>query len=60
MLGLEYVSAHPEHILGYIHLDGLVSLPMTQDAIFDNTEAKFKADAAREEEGQRRSAQRTS
>lgn len=48
MLGLEYVSAHPEHVLGYIHMDGLVSMPELQDAVLDNAEAKFKAEAAGE------------
>ena len=47
---LEYVSAHPDHVLGYVHMDGLISLPMTQNAILDGTEAKFKADAAYEED----------
>jgi pimeloyl-ACP methyl ester carboxylesterase len=51
MLGLEYVSAHPEHVLGYVHMDGLVSVPATQDALLDNAEAAFKADAACEEAG---------
>lgn len=45
MLGLEYVSAHPEHVLGYIHMDGLLSVPMMEDAVLDNAEAKFRQDA---------------
>ena len=44
MLGLEYVTAHPEHILGYIHMDGLVSVPQMQTALLDNAQAKFEAD----------------
>lgn len=44
MLGLEYVSAHREHVSGYIHMDGLVSQPMAQDAIFDAAEASLKRD----------------
>src|SRR5690242_10754984 len=49
MLGLEYVSAHSAQVLGYIHMDGLISLPLTQNAILDNAEARFKADAAPQE-----------
>ena len=43
MLGLEYVTAHPAHVLGYIHMDGLVSVPQMQNAILDNAERKFSA-----------------
>ena len=32
MLGLEYVRANPKSVLGYVHVDGLLSQPMTQDA----------------------------
>ena len=44
MLGLEYVTAHPEHVRGFIDMDGLVSVPAMQNAILDNAEAKFNAD----------------
>jgi len=43
MLGLEYVTAHPDHVLGYIHMDGLVSVPQMQTAILDNAGKKFAA-----------------
>ena len=43
MLGLEYVTAHPDHVLGYIHMDGLVSVPQMQDAVLDNAGKKFAA-----------------
>ncbi len=43
MLGVEYVAAHPEHVLGYIHMDGLVSVPQVQTAILDNAANKFAA-----------------
>ncbi len=43
MLGLEYVDAHPEHVLGYIHMDGLVSVPAVQSSLLDKEEAKFTA-----------------
>jgi len=43
MLGLEYVAAHPDHVLGYIHMDGLVSVPQMQNAILDNAAKKFAA-----------------
>lgn len=43
MRGLEYVSAHPEHVRGYIHMDGLVSVPATTQNILDNAQAKFAA-----------------
>lgn len=41
MRGLEYVSAHPEHVRGYIHMDGLVSVPAMTQNILDNAQAKF-------------------
>ena len=41
MLGVEYVSAHPDHVLGYIHMDGLVSVPQMQTTILDNEAKKF-------------------
>lgn len=43
MLGVEYVAAHPDHVLGYIHMDGLVSVPQVQTAILDNAAKKFVA-----------------
>lgn len=43
MLGLEYVTAHSDHVLGYIHMDGLVSVPQVQGAILDNAAKKFAA-----------------
>ena len=43
MLGLEYVTAHPDHVLGYIHMDGLVSVPQMQDAVLDSAAKKFAA-----------------
>ncbi len=43
MLGVEYVAAHPEHVLGYIHMDGLVSVPQMQAAILENAAKKFTA-----------------
>lgn len=41
MLGLEYVTAHPDHVLGYIHMDGLVSVPQMQNSVLDNAGKKF-------------------
>lgn len=43
MLGVEYVAAHPDHVLGYIHMDGLVSVPQMQTAILDSAAKKFTA-----------------
>ena len=43
MLGLEYVTAHPDRVLGYIHMDGLVSVPQMQASILDSAEKKFAA-----------------
>ena len=43
MLGLEYVTAHPDHVLGYIHMDGLVSVPQMQNAVLDDAAKKFSA-----------------
>ncbi len=42
MLGIEYAAAHPEHIAGYIHMDGLLSQPMAQDALLDFAETQYK------------------
>jgi len=43
MLGLEYVTAHPDHVRGYIHMDGLVSVPQMQNSVLDNAAKKFAA-----------------
>lgn len=43
MLGIEYVVAYPEHVLGYIHMDGLASVPQAQTAILENAARKFAA-----------------
>jgi len=43
MLGLEYVTAHPDHVLGYVHMDGLVSVPRMEDAVLDGAAKKFAA-----------------
>jgi len=42
MLGIEYAAAHPEHIAGYIHMDGLLSQPLAQDALLDFAETQYK------------------
>ena len=44
LLGLEYVTAHPDHVLGYIHMDGLVSVPQMETTLLDNAQAKFEKD----------------
>jgi proline iminopeptidase len=44
MLGLEYVHAYPRSVLGYLHVDGLISQPLTQDGIIDFSEAQIKHD----------------
>jgi len=31
MLGVEYVVAHPERVISYIHMDGLLSVPMIDE-----------------------------
>ena len=46
LLGVEYVAAHPEHVLGYVHMDGLVSVPRMQADILDDAAKKIAADAA--------------
>ncbi len=35
MLGLEYVAAHPDRVSGYLHMDGLLSVPGAQEAILN-------------------------
>lgn len=49
MLGLEYVTAHPDHVLGYIHMDGLVSVPQMQNSVLDNAAKKFAAATLRDD-----------
>ncbi len=44
MLGLEYVTTHPEHVLGFIDMDGLLSVPAMTTSILDESQAKFTAD----------------
>ena len=44
MLGLEYVSAFPKKISGYIHMDGLLSQPETQNFIFEGASLWTKKD----------------
>ena len=51
MLGLEYVTAHPDHVLGYVHMDGLVSVPRMQDAVLDDAAKKFAAAKPRDNAG---------
>ena len=51
MLGLEYVTAHPGHVIGYIHMDGLVSVPQMQDAVLDNAAKKFAAAKPKDDAG---------
>lgn len=46
MLGLEYVTAYPGSVLGYVHMDGLLSQPMAQNSVLDHAQAKFEAAAA--------------
>lgn len=43
MLGLEYVAAHPDHVLGFIDMDGVTSYPATITAILDDATAKLEA-----------------
>lgn len=45
MLGLEYVTAHPDRVLGYIQMDGLISVPRMQDEALNSAQAKFEANA---------------
>jgi proline iminopeptidase len=45
MLGLEYVTAYPDRVLGYIHMDGLTSVPKMQEEILNSAQARFEADA---------------
>ena len=44
MLGLEYVFAFPKNISGYIHMDGLLSQPETQNFIFERAALWTKRD----------------
>jgi proline iminopeptidase len=46
MLGINYVSAHPASVKGFIFVDGLVSQPQTQVAILDFSEKQIAKDEA--------------
>jgi proline iminopeptidase len=41
MLGLEYISHSPEHILGFVDMDGVVSWPAMQRSIVEQCQARF-------------------
>ena len=58
MLGLEYVLAYPKSVLGYLHVDGLVSQPLTQDGILDFSEAHIKLDEASDDPERKERAKR--
>lgn len=49
MLGLEYVAASPKSIRGYIHMNGLLSQPLSQDAIFQGAAAQITQDLKSED-----------
>ena len=51
MLGLEYVTAHPDHVLGYVHMDGLVSVPQMQTSLLDNAAKKFQVATPKDDAG---------
>ncbi|HZI89884.1 MAG TPA: alpha/beta hydrolase [Candidatus Polarisedimenticolia bacterium] len=46
MVGLEYVTAEPQHVLGYIHMDGLISMPMIHEDWLDYAERAVKKTAS--------------
>ncbi len=46
MVGLEYVTAEPGHVLGYIHMDGLISMPMINEDWLDYAERAVKKTAS--------------
>ena len=58
MLGIEYVTAHPDHVRTYIHMDGLLSTPMMVTAILDNAEAKFTEQAKSDDLSKKTQAQK--
>ena len=51
MLGLEYVTAHPDPVLGYVHMDGLVSVPQMQTSLLDNAAKKFQVATPKDDAG---------
>jgi len=57
MLGLEYVAAHPKQVVAYIHMNGLLSVPMTQDAILKSAEGRFNATLASDKAEEKEAAQ---
>lgn len=48
MLGLEYVAQFPKVVRGYVHMDGLISQPLSQDAIFAAAKTWIERDAKSE------------
>ena len=44
MLGIEYVTAYPERVSGYLHVDGLISWAKAEDAILDFSEKQVSRD----------------
>jgi proline iminopeptidase len=48
MYGVEYVVTHPEHVLGYIHMAGLVSVPMIDEDWLDYAERAVRATRERD------------
>ena len=45
MLGVEYVAAHPERVISYVHMDGLISVPMIDDDWLDYAERALRETA---------------
>jgi proline iminopeptidase len=46
MLGLEYAAQSPKRVRGYIHMNGLLSQPLSQEAIFQAAAQWVKRDIA--------------
>ena len=53
MVGLEYVTAQSEHVYGYIHMNGLISVPMVNEDWLDYAERAVKQTARDAKPGDR-------
>ncbi len=46
MLGVEYITAHPDRSAGFMIMDGIISQPRAQDSVIDSLQARFEKQRA--------------
>jgi proline iminopeptidase len=57
MLGIAYVAGHPHRVLGYVHMDGMISVPMTRESVLANAERNLTRFAEAKEKQRRDAAE---